>query len=64
MVKISFEEIYDKAEELAEKELCDVKCLCPTLKESGLCSGCEVFMALREYYKEEILEEQEQENDF
>lgn len=54
--------IYEKAEELAEKELCNVKCLCPTLKESGLCSGCEVFMALREYYKEEIEEELEKED--
>lgn len=60
--KIDFEEIYNKAEELAEKELCEVKCLCPTLKEQGLCSSCEVFMALREYYKEEILE-RENENE-
>lgn len=57
------ETIYEQAEELAEKELCEVKCLCPALKESGLCSSCEVFMALREYYKQEILEEQEQENE-
>lgn len=52
--------IYDKAEELAEKDLCNVKCLCPSLKESGLCSGCEVFMALREYHKQEM---EENEND-
>ena len=52
-----FEELYDKAEELAEKELCEVKCLCPILKESGFCSDCQVFYALREYHKE-ILEEE------
>jgi hypothetical protein len=56
--------IYEQAEELAEKELCKVKCLCPALKESGLCSSCEVFMALREYHKQEIEEEKEQEDDF
>lgn len=55
--------IYEKAEELTEEELCKVKCLCPTLKESGLCSGCEVFTALREYYKQEILEEKEKETE-
>lgn len=55
--------IYEKAEELAEKELCEVKCLCPKLKEQGLCSGCEVFTALREYYKQEILEEKKKETE-
>ena len=54
------EEIYDKAEELAEQNLCDIKCLCPKIKEQGFCSGCQVFIGLREYYKDIILEEKEQ----
>lgn len=58
MRKIDFEEIYDKAEELAEENLCKKGCVCPKLKEQGLCSGCEVFYALREYHKE-ILEDME-----
>ncbi len=29
------------------------KCVCPKIKEAGLCSGCDVFMALRDYYAEE-----------
>ena len=55
---MDFEELNDKAEELAGKELCGVKCLCPKLKESGFCCDCQVFYALREYHKE-ILEEKE-----
>lgn len=50
---ITEEEFYGALEDLTEKALCNQKCLCPTLKESGLCSGCEVFMALRDYYKQE-----------
>lgn len=54
---MDFEELYDKAEELAEQNLCNKGCVCPRLKESGLCSDCQVFYALREYHKE-ILEEE------
>lgn len=48
------DKVYDKAEEMAEKVLCTGdKCVCPKIKEAGLCSGCDVFMALRDYYAEE-----------
>ena len=52
-------EIYDKAEEMAEQNLCEKGCLCPIWKEKGFCCDCSVFFGLREYYKE-LLEEQEQ----
>lgn len=48
------DEIYDKAEELAETELCKVKCLCPDLKEVAICCQCEVFTSLRQYYVEKL----------
>ena len=47
------ETLYDKAEEMAEKALCNVKCLCPKLKEAGICSQCDVFTSLRDYYANE-----------
>ena len=47
------ETLYDKAEEMAEKALCNVKCLCPKLKEAGICCQCDVFTSLRDYYAEE-----------
>lgn len=48
------DKVYDKAEEMAEKVLCTGdKCVCPKIKEAGLCSGCDVFVALRDYYAEE-----------
>lgn len=47
------ETLYDKAEEMAEKALCNIKCLCPKLKEAGICSNCGVFTSLRDYYVEE-----------
>lgn len=47
------EELYDKAEKMAEEAICNVKCLCPKLKAAGLCSGCEVFTSLRDYYAQE-----------
>lgn len=50
------EKLYDAAEEKAETALCKVKCLCPALKEAGICSQCEVFFALREYYVQELQE--------
>lgn len=47
--------VYDKAEEMTEKVLCNVKCLCPKIKEAGICCQCDVFTSLRNYYaKEEI----------
>lgn len=47
--------VYDKAEEMTEKVLCNVKCLCPKIKEAGICCQCDVFTSLRDYYaKEEI----------
>ena len=60
---MDIEEIYDKAEELAEQNLCNIKCLCPKIKELGFCSGCQVFMELKEYYKNIILEEKEKEDE-
>ncbi len=48
------EELFEKAEEMAEKALCDVKCLCPSLREAGICCQCEVFTSLRDYYVEEM----------
>lgn len=45
--------VYDKAEEMAEKVLCNVKCLCPKIKEAGICCQCDVFTSLRDYYAEE-----------
>lgn len=48
------EELLKRAEELAESEICKIKCLCPDLKEEGLCSGCEVFLALRDYYIQKL----------
>lgn len=44
----------EKAEEMAEKSLCEVKCLCPSIKEAGTCCQCEVFTSLRDYYFEEL----------
>lgn len=49
--------IYQKAEEKAEKELCNKKCLCPNWKDAGLCSSCDVFMGLREYYASQDIKE-------
>ena len=48
------EELYDKAEELAEAALCNVNCLCPDLKEAAICCQCEVFTSLRDYYAEKL----------
>lgn len=45
--------VYDKAEEMTEKVLCNVKCLCPKIKEAGICCQCDVFTSLRNYYAEE-----------
>lgn len=50
------EEVLDRAEELAEDTLCKVKCLCPAWKAAGLCSDCNVFFGLRDYYAEQIEE--------
>lgn len=50
------DKLYDIAEAVAETILCDVKCLCPTLKEAGICCQCEVFSALRDYYVQELKE--------
>ena len=47
------EELYDKAEKMAEEAICNVKCLCPKLKEAGICCQCEVFTSLRDYYVQE-----------
>ncbi len=56
---MSEEELWDKAEELAEAALCNVKCLCPKWKEQGMCCECDCFLGLREYYKEQLEEEGE-----
>lgn len=47
--------IFDRAEELTEKELCNVKCLCPQWRENGMCCECDVFYSLRDYYAEQIV---------
>lgn len=51
------EDIYDKAEAMAEEAICNKGCLCPSIKESSGCCSCEVFMALRNYYADEMIEE-------
>ena len=42
--------LFEKAEQQAEQAICNKGCLCPALKEIGQCCGCEVFIALRDYY--------------
>ena len=54
------EEVINRAEELAEAALCNVKCLCPARKAAGLCSDCDVFFGLRDYYVEQIEEGEKQ----
>lgn len=47
---------YEQAEPLAERDLCDVKCVCPEWKAAGMCCDCDVFFALREYHALQIIE--------
>lgn len=42
--------IFDAATEIAERELCEVKCLCPETRAAGMCCDCDVFLALRAYH--------------
>ena len=49
MPRMSKDELYDRAEALANENLCMVKCLCP----NNECSQCDVFYSLREYYVEQ-----------
>lgn len=51
-----FIEIYDRAEEITERELCDVKCLCPEYRAAGMCCECDVFYSLRDYHVERLFE--------
>lgn len=51
--------IFDRAEELTERALCDVKCLCPQWRENGMCCECDVFYSLRDYYAEQIVSDGE-----
>lgn len=48
-------EIYERAEVLAERDLCDVKCVCPEWRAAGMCCSCDVFFSLRDYHAEQIL---------
>ncbi len=47
--------IYERAEALAERDLCDIKCVCPEWKAAGMCCQCDVFYSLRDYHAEQIL---------
>ena len=47
---------YEQAEPLAERDLCDVKCVCPKWRAAGMCCDCDVFFALREYHALQIIE--------
>ena len=50
---------FELAEEIAERELCEVKCLCPEYKAAGMCCDCDVFFMLREYHALQIIERTE-----
>ena len=49
--------VFDAAEEIAERELCEVKCLCPEWRAAGMCCDCDVFLALRGYHALRLAEE-------
>lgn len=51
--------IFDRAEELTERALCDVKCLCPQWRANGICCECDVFYSSRDYYAEQIVSDGE-----
>ena len=42
--------IFEFADKIARRELCETKCLCPDIRAAGKCYDCDVFLALREYY--------------
>lgn len=45
------------AEKKVESVFCNTaekECLCPRNREAGLCSDCQPFLALRNYYLEEV----------
>lgn len=48
--------IYEQAEILAERDLCDIKCVCPEWKAAGMCCQCDVLFSLREYHAEQLFE--------
>ena len=52
-------ELFDRAEELTEKALCNVACLCPQWKEAGMCCECDVFYSLRDYHAEQLANNKE-----
>ncbi len=52
-------ELFDRAEELTEKALCDALCLCPKYRAAGMCCECDVFYSLRDYYAEQLVNDKE-----
>lgn len=52
-------ELFDRAEELTEKALCNVACLCPQWKAAGMCCECDVFYSLRDYHAEQLANNKE-----
>lgn len=52
-------ELFDRAEELTEKALCNVACLCPQWKAVGMCCECDVFYSLRDYHAEQLANNKE-----
>lgn len=49
--------IFEYAGEIARRELCDVKCLCPDIRAAGKCCDCDVFLVYRQYHAAHIAAE-------
>lgn len=53
--------IFELADKIARRELCNTRCLCPDIRAAGKCCNCDVFFTLRQYHALRIIENAEAE---
>ena len=51
--------IFEFADKIARRELCETKCLCPDIRAAGKCCNCDVFFTYRQYHALRTIENAE-----